>query len=222
MASNASTPQVNQVSVTGGGSSQANATDSTTITAAGSRAGVYYYLQDQIGSTRVITDSAGNVCYDADFYPYGGELPVVDNCRADFKFAGKERDPESNLDNSQARFYSNQWGRFINPDPLGNAVADPRNPQSWNMHSYVLNNSLGLVDPSGLDTCQGWSDVNGSTDESPQDKDSCAAAGGTWIPTLDQTITVNGGPDNSSSSSDSNYSVGLTWYAQDTLVPPQT
>ncbi|MGH9771272.1 MAG: hypothetical protein ACRD4Q_06200 [Candidatus Acidiferrales bacterium] len=108
----------------------------------------------------------------------------------------------------------------MSPDP-GNAGADPGNPQSWNMYSYVLNNPLGLVDPSGLDTCQGWSDVNGSTDESPQDKDSCAAAGGTWIPTLNQTITVNGGPDNSSSPSDSNYSVDLSWYTPDTLAPPQ-
>ncbi|MGH9771273.1 MAG: hypothetical protein ACRD4Q_06205 [Candidatus Acidiferrales bacterium] len=108
VASNASSPQVNQVSVTGGGSSQANATDSTTITAAGSGAGVYYYLQDQIGSTRVIAEipqgqNTATLCYHADFHPYGGELPVVDNCPADFEFVGKERDPESNLDNSQAR-----------------------------------------------------------------------------------------------------------------------
>ncbi|MGH9691919.1 MAG: hypothetical protein ACRD4C_12715, partial [Candidatus Acidiferrales bacterium] len=35
----------------------------------------------------------------------------------------------------------------MSPDP-GNAGADPGNPQSWNMYSYVLNNPLGIVDPS--------------------------------------------------------------------------
>jgi len=37
----------------------------------------------------------------------------------------------------------------MSPDP-GNAGADPSNPQSWNMYSYVMNNPLMLTDPTGM------------------------------------------------------------------------
>ncbi len=66
------------------------------------------------------------------------------------KFTGKERDSESGLDNFGARYDSSQYGRFMTPDP-GNAGADPTNPQSWNMYSYVLNNPLSYIDPTGMD-----------------------------------------------------------------------
>lgn len=62
---------------------------------------------------------------------------------------GKERDSESGLDNFGARYDYSQYGRFMSPDPVGNAVAIP--PQSWNMYSYVLNNPLSFIDPTGLD-----------------------------------------------------------------------
>jgi hypothetical protein len=43
-------------------------------------------------------------------------------------------------------------GRFMSPDPIGNFVADPTNPQSWNLYTYVENDPTSMVDPSGLDT----------------------------------------------------------------------
>jgi RHS repeat-associated protein len=58
------------------------------------------------------------VCYDADFYPYGGERAVTDSCSQDFKFTGKERDGETGNDYFGARFYTSSFGRFISPDPL--------------------------------------------------------------------------------------------------------
>jgi RHS repeat-associated protein len=64
---------------------------------------------------------------------------------------GKERDPETNNDFFQARYISAPQGRFTSADPLGNFVADPTNPQTWNLYSYVWNSPLALIDPSGLD-----------------------------------------------------------------------
>jgi hypothetical protein len=62
----------------------------------------------------------------------------------------------------------------MTPDP-GNAGADPSNPQSWNMYSYVLNNSLNAIDPDGRD-CIYVNDPGASVDhirpgdcESPTD-----------------------------------------------------
>jgi RHS repeat-associated protein len=34
------------------------------------------------------------------------------------RFTGKERDPESGLDNFDARYNSSSMGRFMTPDPL--------------------------------------------------------------------------------------------------------
>ena len=98
----------------------------------------------------MLTDANGNVCYDADFYPFGGERAVVSTCSQDYKFTGKERDSESGLDNFGARYMSSQYGRFMSPDePLvGQYVSEP---QSWNLYSYVQNNPINATDPDGQD-----------------------------------------------------------------------
>ena len=63
---------------------------------------------------------------------------------------GKERDSESGLDNFGARYNSSSMGRFMSPDPA-NVGASLDIPQSWNAYSYVLNNPLNYIDPSGMD-----------------------------------------------------------------------
>jgi hypothetical protein len=45
-----------------------------------------------------------------------------------------------------ARFYSPILGRFISADSV---VPQPRNPQSLNRYSYVINNPLAFTDPNG-------------------------------------------------------------------------
>jgi RHS repeat-associated protein len=114
----------------------------------------YYYIQDSLGTTRVIATISGStatLCYDADYYPYGGERAYTNSCAQNYKFTGQERDPESNLDNFIARYFSSMAGRFVSPDPMGMSVADASNPQSWNQYTYVTNNPESLVDPTGLD-----------------------------------------------------------------------
>ena len=47
----------------------------------------------------MITDQSGNKCYDADFYPWGTEQsPYVNTCTQNYKFTGKERDPDIFVD----------------------------------------------------------------------------------------------------------------------------
>ena len=45
-----------------------------------------------------------------------------------------------------ARYYDQQVGRFMSPDPL---VPDPVNPADWNPYSYVRNSPINLFDPTG-------------------------------------------------------------------------
>jgi hypothetical protein len=40
-------------------------------------------------------------------------------------------------------------GRFMSLDPSGLYYADPSNPQSFNLYSYVQNNPLRNTDPTG-------------------------------------------------------------------------
>src|ERR1700689_3040544 len=73
--------------------------------------------------------------------------------RSHYKFTGKERDSESGLANFGARYNASTMGRFMTPDwsskPAAVPFADPANPQSLNLYSYVTNNFLSRTDPLG-------------------------------------------------------------------------
>ena len=59
----------------------------------------FYYMQDQIGSTRVVTDDSGTVVYAEAHDPYGGiQKTWVNTFDPKRKFSDKERDGETGLD----------------------------------------------------------------------------------------------------------------------------
>lgn len=109
-----------------------------------------FYVEDSLGSARVLTTTVGVVCYDADFTPFGGERTYTNSCAQNYKFTGKERDSESGLDNFDFRYYGSSMGRFTKPDePFGGW--DQHDPQSFNLYSYVENNPLNRTDSDGHD-----------------------------------------------------------------------
>jgi RHS repeat-associated protein len=114
---------------------------------------VVYYMADHIETSRIVTDSLGNVLDQSDFYPFGGERVISASSGNTYKFTGKERDSESDLDNFEARYMASTQGRFMSPDPSGMSSADLSNPQSLNLYTYVLNSPLMFTDPTGLDPC---------------------------------------------------------------------
>ncbi len=126
-----------------------------------------YYVEDFLGSSRVMTTNTGTVCYDADFTPYGGERAYTNTCANAYKFEGKERDSESGLDNFGARYDASSMGRFMTPDdPL--LYQDRSDPQTLNLYSYVRNNPLSSIDPDGHLTIivpgTGWSSSDWNMD----------------------------------------------------------
>jgi len=103
--------------------------------------GVFYYFSDHLKTASVITDSAGVIKAESDYYPWGGELQFVNNDSNDYKFTGKKRDIETGLDYFGARYYSNGLGRWVSADwsaaPVPVPYADFNDPQSLNLYAYV-------------------------------------------------------------------------------------
>lgn len=109
----------------------------------------YYYMSDQINSTRVVTDDTGTVVYSAAYDPYGGiQRNWVNAFDPALKFSGKERDGESGLDYFGARYYDKSQYRFAQADVAIDLAGACRNPQGWNAYAYDLDNPLRISSPS--------------------------------------------------------------------------
>jgi RHS repeat-associated protein len=106
---------------------------------------VYYYVNDHLGSSRVMTDSSGVTQFDSDYYPFGGQRSVVGNEDSPLKFNGKWRD-STGVDNSFRRFYDPALGRWLSPDPVWGRVGVP---STNNLYPYVVNDPLDKIDPRG-------------------------------------------------------------------------
>jgi RHS repeat-associated protein len=117
---------------------------------------VHYYLSDHLGSASVVAGVVNSVAVvqdESDYYPYGGEIPIINTDPNAYKFTGKERDTESGLDNFGARYDSSNLGRFITPDWDAKPVTVPYavlgDPQTLNLYSYVENGPVNRVDADG-------------------------------------------------------------------------
>jgi RHS repeat-associated protein len=94
-----------------------------------------------------------------DYLPFGEELfaPISGRSAAQGyaggdgvrqQFTQKERDTETGLDYFGARYYSHVQGRFTSADKLLIDQFEAA-PQSWNLYTYVRNNPLRFIDPTG-------------------------------------------------------------------------
>jgi len=114
---------------------------------------ILYFHRDHLGSPRVITRSDGSVWKRTDYLPFGElfrdtvindfNLPGYANPKV--SYTGQERDESSGLYYYGARFYDADLARFIQADN----IADFAKPQAVNRYSYVLNNPLSYIDPTG-------------------------------------------------------------------------
>ena len=116
-----------------------------------------FYFADHLGSTSIVSGSAGVVKNESDYTPFGAEISIKSNLGVaqGYKFTGKERDSESELDEFGARYYRSSIGRFMSPDLGADVFALPfaslKNPQTLNLYSYVGNNPVTNVDRDGHD-----------------------------------------------------------------------
>ena len=122
-----------------------------------------YAHRDHLGSLEAVTDARGNALIVLGHDPYGerrkpdwtGRLTRAEiesllgehGERVSRGFTGHEHLERTGLIHMNGRMYDPRLGRFLSPDPI---VGDPTSGQSWNLYSYVGNNPLSYVDPTGL------------------------------------------------------------------------
>ncbi|MGB4492808.1 MAG: RHS repeat-associated core domain-containing protein, partial [Halanaerobiales bacterium] len=113
---------------------------------------VFYFHHDNLGSTRLMTDGAGNVVMEQDYMPFGEDLPVVgqtevmDKEAEGYKYTGQKEVISIGLYYYGARYYDPSIGRFITEDSY---PGEMENPQTQNLYVYVMNNPMKYVDPTG-------------------------------------------------------------------------
>lgn len=111
-----------------------------------------YFLQDHLGSVAVVMDGTGAVVTGGrlTYDPWG--RPNAASTLTTRGFTDHEMMPPGPgvaLINMNARMYDPELGRFQSADSL---VPDPTYSQAFNRYSYVENNPLAFVDPTGHHT----------------------------------------------------------------------
>lgn len=105
-----------------------------------------YLHHDQLGSTRMLTDTGGETSATFSYAPYGELESKTGIATTPLGFAGQYTDTEADLQYLQARFYDPRTGQFLAQDPLSSLTRTP--------YGYAEENPLFYVDPSGLSCTQ--------------------------------------------------------------------
>lgn len=117
---------------------------------------VYYYHQDQLGSTRATTDSRGNVVNTYSYDSYGNPTacggapcPVTNP----LQYAGQYVDSESGLMYLRARYYDPSSELFLSADPSQGIGGSP--------YAYALGSPQNVTDRTGLfpNLLAGWNAI---------------------------------------------------------------
>ena len=106
---------------------------------------LYYFHQDHLGSTSLMTNSVGAVLQTTRYTPFGN-VYLSSGVFTDIGFTGHRFDMSDGLIYMKARYYDPMLGRFLTPDSI---VQAPFDPQMLNRYTYVRNNPVNLIDPDG-------------------------------------------------------------------------
>ena len=112
--------------------------------------GVNWMHEDPLTKSKRVTNSAGAVVSAIELDPWGADTSRSSNAAFQpKKFTSYERD-SNGTDEAMLRRYNRWHSRFDQPDPYDGSY-DMSNPQSFNRYSYVGNDPVNLIDPSGLE-----------------------------------------------------------------------
>jgi RHS repeat-associated protein len=109
----------------------------------GAQAGIYYVINDHLGTPQQIVNSTGVVVWKAAYLPFGKAQILVETITNNIRFKGQYFDAETGLHYNWHRYYKPSTGRYLTPDPIGLAGG-------LNLFSYVQNDPVNYIDPEGL------------------------------------------------------------------------
>jgi len=102
----------------------------------------YYFHHDQLGSTRLLTDTAGIVQTTYTYEPYGNVISATGTATNPIRFAGQYQDAESGSYYLRTRYYDPSTGQFTTFDPAELLTRHP--------YQYANDDPVNELDPSGL------------------------------------------------------------------------
>jgi len=105
-----------------------------------------YYLYNSHGDVVSITDSSGAELNRYDYDSWGNLVAQTETMSNPFKYSGEVFDEKTGYYYLRARYYDPKIGRFISEDTYKGQVD---NPLSLNRYTYVKNNPLRYIDPTG-------------------------------------------------------------------------
>ena len=104
-------------------------------------------LHDGLGSVMQLTDDLGNLTQSYVYEPFGAMQDGAKDRLNRYRYVGLAHDDLTGLTYMNARWYDQNVGRFLGRDPLRGI---PVFSQAVSFYSYVDNNPISYVDPSGM------------------------------------------------------------------------
>ena len=154
-----------------------------------------YFLSNQEGSITAVTNSSGAIAVNEDFSAFGarrnpttwsgaptsGDLTTIAGLSRQGYTFQTALGQTMGLNHMNGRVQDAITGRFLSPDVN---IPDPTNTQDYNRYSYVVNNPLTYLDPTGFGQCEltgsenemaplDNSDTNASDNLEPPPKTNC-------------------------------------------------
>jgi RHS repeat-associated protein len=105
--------------------------------------GSFFLSADALGSTLSVSDTSGSAVTEYTYATFGAVSATNSVVPNPFQFTGRENDGATGLYYYRARYYSPAAARFVTQDPSCWAAGP-------NFYSYVRNNPINRVDPTGL------------------------------------------------------------------------
>ena len=105
-----------------------------------------YYLYDGRGSVAGLTGNTGGSMITYRYDAYGNTTKSNNTLNNPYQYNAEYTDSSTGLQYLRARYYDSSQGRFTTKDSVYGLI---QLPITFNPYTYVCNNPLNLIDPSG-------------------------------------------------------------------------